>query len=101
MRLSDVVVSGGRDGSIAVVNVHSGSIVQLIERAHWTEKRGLLGGRSARVTPGTQWDQPTRRQRPAAAVAAGVTGVAACAEGVVSCGADGAVRLHPFAHLGY
>ena len=101
MQLSDVVVSGGKDGALVVLNVHTGSPVQVLEAAHYVEKRGLLGGRSARVTAGSAWDQPTRRPRPVAAVAAAVTGVSVCAEGVVSCGADGVVRLHPLGHLGY
>lgn len=101
MQLSDVVVSGGKDGTLVVLNVHTGSAVQVLEAAHYVEKKGLLGGRSARVMAGSAWDQPTRRARPAAAVAAAITGMSVCPEGVVSCGADGVVRLHPLAHLGY
>lgn len=101
MRLADVVVSGGRDGSIALVNVHSGSTVQLIERAHYTERRGLLGGRlggggSPRAGDGAL---PARRAAPAGAAAAAVTGLAACPEGLMSVGADGVVRFHPLSQV--
>ncbi|WIA34454.1 hypothetical protein OEZ86_012787 [Tetradesmus obliquus] len=40
--LGDCVVSGSKDGSIAVVNAHTGSTLQLLQLAHYTERRGLL-----------------------------------------------------------
>ncbi len=106
MRLADVVVSGGRDGSIAVVNVHSGTAVQVVEAAHWTEKRGLLGGRlggaslgGAGSPHGGEGPLPARRARPGGAAGAAVTGLAACPEGLLSGGADGAVRFFPLSHV--
>jgi hypothetical protein len=107
MRLSDVVVSGGRDGSIVAINVHSGSSVQVLERAHYTERRGLLGGRlgggaAAAAGPRAAADGGggvARRGPPAGAAGAAVTGLAACPEGLLSSGADGVVRFHPLSHV--
>jgi hypothetical protein len=108
MRLADVAASAGRDGAIALLNVHTGSAVQVVEAAHFTERRGLLGGRlggggSTGAAPGSPRaggdGLPARRPRPAGAAAAPVTGLAACPEGLLSCGADGAVRFHPLSHV--
>ncbi|KAF6256376.1 hypothetical protein COO60DRAFT_1529772 [Scenedesmus sp. NREL 46B-D3] len=102
--LGDLVVSGGRDGSIAVVNAHTGTTLQLLQLAHYTERRGLLErvvGSSASRAGGASLEDggPLLRVRPASAVAAAVTDVAATGEGLVSVGADGVARFHPLAHL--
>jgi hypothetical protein len=102
--LGDLVVSGSRDGSIAVVNAHTGSTLQLLQLAHYTERRGLLervvGSSASRAGSGGLDDAgPLLRVRPANAVAAAVADVAATGEGVVSVGADGAAWFHPLAHL--
>jgi hypothetical protein len=102
--LGDLVVSGSRDGSIAVVNAHTGSTLQHLQLAHYTERRGLLervvGSSASRAGSGGLDDGgPLLRVRPANAVAAAVSDVAATGEGVVSVGADGVARFHPLAHL--
>jgi hypothetical protein len=102
--LGDLVVSGGKDGSIAVVNAHTGSTLQLLQLAHYTERRGLLervvGSSASRAGSGGLADGgPLLRVRPASAVAAAVCDVAATGEGVASVGADGIARFHPLAHL--
>jgi hypothetical protein len=105
MRLSDVAASAGRDGRIALLNVHTGDPVQIVEGAHFTERRGLLGGRLGGGTAASGSPRavgeglPARRPRPAGAAAAAVTGLAACPEGLLSCGVDGAVRFHPLSHV--
>lgn len=102
--LGDLVVSGSRNGSIALVNAHTGTTLQLLELAHYTERRGLLervvGSRSG-TSGGVQDDVtgPLLRARPAGAVGAAVTDVAACAEGLLSVGVDGVLRFHAAAHV--
>jgi hypothetical protein len=102
--LGDLVVSGSKDGSLAVVNAHTGSTLQLLQLAHYTERRGLLervvGSGASRAGSGGLDDVgPLLRVRPASAVAAAVADVAATGEGLVSVGADGVARFHPLAHL--
>jgi hypothetical protein len=102
--LGDLVVSGSKDGSIAVVNAHTGSTLQLLQLAHYTERRGLLervvgSGASRAGSGGLEDAGPLLRVRPASAVAAAVADVAATGEGLVSVGADGVARFHPLAQL--
>lgn len=100
--LGDLVVSGNKDGSIAVVNAHTGSTLQLLQLAHYGERRGLLERVvGSRAGSGVVDDLggPLLRARPAGAVAAAVADVAACGEGLLSVGVDGAVRFHPLAHV--
>jgi hypothetical protein len=117
------VASGSRDGSIALLNVHSGSTMQLLPMAHFTERRGLLervagglggsrgggggggaagsssGGRRPGQDSGEGGGVPLWRPLPAGAAAAAVADLAACGEGLVSVGSDGSVRFHGLSHL--
>jgi hypothetical protein len=96
----DLLVSGGKDGNICVLDVSTGAVLHCVERAHFVEKRGPLGllsgpSRGASPVPGGG-NQAVRRARPQHTVAAAVTGLSPCSQGLMSCGLDGSVRFHPF-----
>jgi hypothetical protein len=106
--VGDLVAAGSRDGSISLLHAQSGAVVQQMGPAHYSERKGLLervglGGSGRGSGPGgedsSSGSSVVLRARPAGAVAAAVTGVTACAEGLVSVGWDGAVRFAPFAQL--
>lgn len=132
IRLQDLVVSGGKDGSLKIVEAATGHLLQVVERAHHTTRRTGLGGlfsggvthaqaftahvagavaplpaaASTRSHPGSQRESADGGGRGVSGggrrmvdVAAAVSGVQCCREGVVSTGADGAVRLHPLGSL--
>jgi WD40 repeat protein len=105
--LSDVVASGGRDSSVVLWDARSGALLQSLQCAHFSERKGLLervglGGGSGRVSSGGL-DDPAGsvvlRPRPPGAVPAAVTDLHACAEGLLTCGGDGVVRFHPLTPL--
>ncbi len=96
----DLLVSGGKDGNICLLDVSTGDVLQCVERAHFVEKRGPLGllsgpSRGPSPVPGGG-NQAVRRARPQHSVAAAVTGLSPCSQGLMSCGLDGSVRFHPF-----
>lgn len=103
----DLVACGSRDGSIGLLNAQTGAVVQQLSSAHYTERKGLLervglGGGSGRAGSGGLDDgsgSVVLRPRPAGAVPAAVSGLQACAEGLVSVGWDGVVRFAPFTQL--
>jgi WD40 repeat protein len=103
----DLVACGSRDGSIRLLNAQTGAVVQQLSSAHYTERKGLLervglGGGSGRAGSGGLDDgsgSVVLRPRPAGAVPAAVSGLQACAEGLVSVGWDGVVRFAPFTQL--
>lgn len=132
IRLQDLVVSGGKDGCLRIVEAASGHLLQVVERAHHTTRRTGLGGlfsggvthaqahmaqlagvvaplptaASVRSHPGSRRESAdgagrgvSNGGRRMVDVAAAVSGVQCCREGVVSTGADGAVRLHPLGPL--
>ena len=82
---SGVLVSGGQDGIVRVWQASSGKLLQSMEGCNsaYQQKSGGKGllSLSGMATTGVT----------------GVTGLAVCEEGVVSCGADGTVRLFPLA----
>lgn len=129
-RLQDLVVSGGKDGSLRVVEVSGGRLLQVVERAHHTTRRTGLGAlfsggvthaqahtvhatgasNSAAGTSSGRSNAGSRREsadgggrggvgRRTVDVAAAVSSVQCCREGVMSTGADGAVRLHALGPL--
>jgi hypothetical protein len=110
--LGRLLVSGGRDGSLAVVDARDGSVLQVVPLAHWTARRGGLGallgglrgaGASAAASSAAGGSDALgarpcyRPPAPRDAVGAQVNGLAVTPDGVLSCGADGAVRFHPLA----
>jgi WD40 repeat protein len=104
--LGDLVACGSKDGSIRLLNVQTGSVIQQLSSAHYTERKGLLErvglGGAGRAGSGGLDDSSNSvvlKACPAGAVPAAVSGVHACAEGLVSVGWDGAVRFAPFAQL--
>jgi hypothetical protein len=113
--MGGVVASGSRDGSITLWDVSSGALLQALPLTHYTERRGLLervglgGGSSSRGVAGASdaalgghdagEDSVVMRTMPANAVPAAVTGLHACGEGLLSCGADGVLRFHPLTQL--
>ena len=42
VKLSDCVVSGGKDGSLKVVDAATGRVIQSQDLVHWAPKRGML-----------------------------------------------------------
>lgn len=87
---SSFLVSGGQDGALRVWNVGDGKLLQSLEAAHYT------GGKR----PSQEKLSLSAEMSPLSAgmgTPAPVTCVAACSEGVVSCGGDGTVRLWPLA----
>ncbi|GFR41681.1 hypothetical protein Agub_g2427 [Astrephomene gubernaculifera] len=103
-RMSNLLVSGGKDGSLALVDISSGRVVASLDRAHNSTRTGLPGllAAAAASTGGAHRavDRSiVRRSRPATAAGVAVSGLCCMrdAGGVLSCGADGAVRYHPFA----
>lgn len=105
--LGDLVAYGSRDGSIGLLNAQTGAVVQQLSSAHYSERKGLLervglGGGPGRAGSGGLDDgsgSVVLRPRPAGAVPAAVSGLQACAEGLVSVGWDGVVRFVPFTQL--
>jgi hypothetical protein len=104
--VGDLVAAGSKDGSISLYNCQTGSLVQQLGLAHYTERKGLLervglggSGRGSSGGPDDATDGVMLRPRPAGAVPAAVSGVQACAEGLVSVGWDGVVRFAPFSQL--
>lgn len=73
-----VLVTGGCDGVVRVWQASSGKLLQSLDGAVLGKGKGILslGGGPAAV---------------------GVTGLAVCEEGLVSCGGDGTVKLFPLA----
>lgn len=102
--LSDLVVTGGRDGSIVVVDVSHGVVVQAMDKAHWQVKRNPLG---ALFGVGTGANSAAASPRgglgaagpPPNAVGVAVTSLTCCDAGLLSCGMDGVVRCHQLAAL--
>jgi hypothetical protein len=104
--IGDLVAAGSKDGSISLYNCQTGALVQQQGLAHYTERKGLLervglggSGRGSSGGPDDITNGVILRPRPAGAVPAAVSGVQACAEGLVSVGWDGVVRFAPFAQL--
>jgi hypothetical protein len=104
--LGRLLVSGGRDGSLAVVDARDGSVLQVVPLVHWTARRGGLGallgglrggGSAAASSPSDAFGPSYRPPPPRDALGAQVNGLAVTPDGVLSCGADGAVRFHPLA----
>jgi hypothetical protein len=106
--LGRLLVSGARDGSLAVVDARDGSVLQVVPMAHWSVRRGGLGALLAGLRGGgagggataaaTSEPLPAYRPPPPQdAVGAQINGFAVTPDGVLSCGADGAVRFHPLA----
>lgn len=75
---STALVTGGDDGVVRVWSASSGKLLQSMDGAHTARAVRRLG--LGAVDAGAP---------------AGVTGLAACDEGVVSCGADGVIKLFP------
>ncbi|KXZ50483.1 hypothetical protein GPECTOR_16g658 [Gonium pectorale] len=101
--MSNLLVSGGKDGSLALVDISSGKVVSYLERAHCATKTGLPGLLAAAAASAGGGGRPVdrtivRRSRPAGAGGAAV-GALACVPdgGFLSCGSDGVVRYHPLA----
>ena len=93
---SGVLVSGGQDGMVRVWQASSGKLLQSMEGSMnassssgqkiggFNGGKGLLGSFGGIGGGGGGLNHPQ-----------GVTGLAVCEEGVVSCGADGTVKLFP------
>ncbi|KAG2488583.1 hypothetical protein HYH03_012902 [Edaphochlamys debaryana] len=103
-KLCNLVASGGKDGSLVLVDISSGKVVSSLERAHASTRTGfpgLLAAAAASAAPGARAIDRAivrRSRHPGAGVAVG--GLACCTEGgpgLLSCGADGVVRYHPLA----
>jgi len=96
-----LVAAAGKDGSVVLVNGLTGELAQTVAEAHFTERRGPLAifsgaGRGSAAPPASGRPRP----RPPAVTGAAVTGLAVCEHGLMSCGMDGFVMLHPFSSGG-
>lgn len=89
---SGVLVSGGQDGIVRVWQASSGKLLQSMEGSmsgsSSGQKNGGFGGGKGLLGPFGGGGGGAHHSQ-------GVTGLAVCEEGVVSCGADGTVRLFP------
>jgi hypothetical protein len=84
--LKSLLVSGGRDGSLAVVDVVSGRMVDAVLQAHWTSSKNPLAGVMKLFASGPAGSSGHRN-------GAAISSVVCLQDGVLTCGADGAVRL--------
>lgn len=84
---SGVLVTGGQDGIVRVWQASSGKLLQSMDGSMSTSSGGLGGGKGFLGSFSGGGGGSSHPQ--------GVTGLAVCEEGVVSCGADGTVRLFP------
>jgi WD40 repeat protein len=93
---SSVLVSGGQDGIVRVWQASSGKLLQSMEGCSSTSQKsgGIGGGKGLLSAFGVGGGGGGSG---GSSLAQGVTGLAVCDEGVVSCGADGTVRLFPLA----
>jgi WD40 repeat protein len=86
---SGVLVSGGQDGIVRVWQASSGKLLQSLEGSNSGVGKSILGGGKGLLG--------SFGGGGGASSSTGKTGLAVCEEGVVSCGADGTVRLFPLA----
>ncbi|KAL0019249.1 hypothetical protein WJX77_001067 [Trebouxia sp. C0004] len=82
-----MLVTGGRDGSINVWSCHRGRHLQTIHKAHLT---------NAHSSKGRNFFTDAFRSKSSNGAPAIVTGLSLTADGLLSCGLDGYVKLHPF-----
>jgi len=96
LSVGSLLVSGGKDGSVVVVDAADGSVVAAMERVHWQVRKNPLalftGGGDRRAASGGGG-------APSNAVGVAVTSLQCCEGGMLSTGADGVLRYHPFAAL--
>ena len=86
--LQSLLVSGGKDGSLVVVDVMSGRVVDAVPQAHWTSSKNPLSG-VMKLFVGSSASGQHRS-------GASISSVVCLQDGVLTCGADGAVRLIEF-----
>lgn len=79
-----VAITGGHDGAIRAWQASTGKLLQSVDAAHPKPRRLSLEGIAASAGGFGS----------SGGAGAAVTGVEVCEEGIVSCGADGSVRLH-------
>jgi WD40 repeat protein len=97
---SGVLVSGGQDGIVRVWQASSGKLLQSLEGSNTSSTSSGTGGKISGVLGGGKGllGSLGGGGSSGSSHSQGVTGLAVCEEGVVSCGADGTVRLFPLAH---
>ncbi|GIL85903.1 hypothetical protein Vretifemale_14429, partial [Volvox reticuliferus] len=104
-RMCNLLATGGRDGSLALVDISSGKVISSMERAHCTTRTGLPGLLAAAAAsagsgvgggPRPVDRSVARRSRPSGASGVTVGGLCCVRDaGLLSCGTDGVVRYHP------
>ncbi|KAL0048506.1 hypothetical protein WJX82_004799 [Trebouxia sp. C0006] len=82
-----MLVTGGRDGTINVWSCHRGRHLQTIHKAHLT---------NAHSSKGRNFFTDAFRSKSSSGAPTIVTGLSLTADGLLSCGLDGYVKLHPF-----
>lgn len=85
--LQSLLASGGKDGSLVVVDVASGRVVDAVLQAHWTSSKNPLAG-MMKLFSGNAGSSANQHR-----VGASISSVVCLQDGVLTCGADGAVRL--------
>jgi hypothetical protein len=88
--MSGLLVTGGQDGAVRVWRSGDGHLVQSIEAAHYSGSN--MRPKHGKLAMNGDLSSPTSSS---SGVAVAVSGLSACSEGVVTCGADGMVRLFP------
>ena len=83
--LQSLLVSGGKDGSLVVVDVMSGRVVDAVPLAHWTSSKNPLAG-FMKLFAGPSSSGQHRS-------GASISSVVCLQDGILTCGSDGAVRL--------
>jgi WD40 repeat protein len=88
--MSALLVTGGQDGAVRVWRSGDGHLVQSIEAAHYSGSN--LRPKHGKLAMNGDLSSPTSSN---SGVPVAVSGLSVCSEGVVTCGADGMVRLFP------
>ena len=91
-----LLATAGGDGAVRIWRGSDGRLLQGIETAHFTARPGSAGSRRSSHDGGAPVSPALGGHAPPGSHPAAVTGLAVCEEGLVSCGADGCVRLYGF-----
>jgi hypothetical protein len=114
--LQQLMVSGSKDGSVLVVDIQSGKVMDALDKVHYVASKNpfvvlskAIEGIGSQIDQHHQHHQGSRgsssggaassgkRSKPSGITGAAVTSVVCLQDGVLSCGVDGAVRFHGLA----
>lgn len=97
--MQQLLVSGAKDGSVAVVDVASGRVVTMMHKVHCTASKNplVLLSRAIGGGPGGAGAPQSAAAAKQQMTATPVTSVVCLQDGMLTCGMDGAVRFHALA----